>query len=71
MADTFQAYVVIIGSCDAGALVAHQLALAGKSVLILEAGPRLTRAEIVENFRNQTDKSECATNRSERIWSCI
>ncbi|MFB8828878.1 hypothetical protein ACE0DR_04890 [Azotobacter sp. CWF10] len=30
----------------AGALVAHQLALAGKDVLILEAGPRMARHEI-------------------------
>ena len=58
MTDTLEADVVIIGSGVAGGLVAHQLALAGKTVLILEAGPRLSRAEIVENFRNQPDKSD-------------
>ena len=58
MANTLQADVVVIGSGVAGGLVAHQLALAGKSVLILEAGPRLSRAEIVENFRNQPDNSD-------------
>ncbi|ANI31238.1 choline dehydrogenase [Yersinia entomophaga] len=58
MADTLQADVIVIGSGVAGGLVAHQLALAGKSVLILEAGPRLPRWEIVENFRNQPDKSD-------------
>lgn len=58
MAETLEADVVVIGSGIAGSLVAHQLALAGKSVLILEAGPRLSRAEIVENFRNQPNKAD-------------
>lgn len=49
---------VIVGSGVAGALIAHQLALAGKDVLILEAGPRLSRWEIVERFRNQPNKSD-------------
>ncbi|MFJ1299337.1 GMC family oxidoreductase [Pseudomonadota bacterium AL_CKDN230030165-1A_HGKHYDSX7] len=44
--------VVIIGSGVMGALVASRLARAGKSVTILEAGPRVTRPEIVERFRN-------------------
>lgn len=58
MADTLKADIVVIGSGVAGGLVAHQLAMAGKSVLVLEAGPRLSRWEIVENFRNQPDKSD-------------
>ena len=58
MTNTLDADVVVIGAGVAGGLVAHQLALAGKSVLILEAGPRLSRGEIVENFRNQPDKSD-------------
>jgi choline dehydrogenase-like flavoprotein len=33
-------------------LVAHELATAGLSVIILEAGPRVKRAEIVENYRS-------------------
>lgn len=50
--------VIVVGSGVAGALIAHQLALAGKSVLILEAGPKLERWEIVERFRNQPDKMD-------------
>ena len=50
------AEVVIVGSGVAGALIAHRLALAGKDVLLLEAGPRLTRWELVERFRNQANK---------------
>ncbi|MCM5704815.1 GMC family oxidoreductase [Larsenimonas salina] len=58
MATTHSADVVIVGSGVAGGLVAHQLALAGKSVLVLEAGPRYPRGDIVERFRNQTDKMD-------------
>ena len=47
-----QADIVVVGSGVAGALVAYELARAGKSVLMLEAGPRLPRWEIVERFRN-------------------
>jgi choline dehydrogenase-like flavoprotein len=56
MADTQQADVVVVGSGVAGAIVAHQLALAGKSVILLEAGPRMPRWQIVERFRNQPNK---------------
>ena len=49
---------VIVGSGVAGGLVANELARAGKDVLILEAGPRYTRAEIVERFRNQPNKMD-------------
>ena len=55
---TEQADVVVVGSGVAGAIVAHQMALAGKSVILLEAGPRMPRWETVERFRNQFDKSD-------------
>jgi choline dehydrogenase-like flavoprotein len=44
--------VVIIGAGVAGSLAALELAGSGLSVLVLDAGPRVTRGEIVENFRN-------------------
>ena len=50
--------LLVVGSGAAGSVMAAQAARAGKRVLILEAGPRLSRAEIVENFRNQADKSD-------------
>ena len=53
-----QADIVVVGSGVAGALVAYELARAGKSVLMLEAGPRVPRWEIVERFRNQADKMD-------------
>jgi choline dehydrogenase-like flavoprotein len=44
--------VVIVGAGVAGSLSALELARAGLSVLVLDAGPCVTRGEIVENFRN-------------------
>jgi choline dehydrogenase-like flavoprotein len=61
MANNPSADVVIVGSGVAGCLVAHQLALAGASVIILEAGPRLARWQIVENFRNSPAKGDFTT----------
>ena len=48
----YDADVIVVGSGALGANAAHQLAKAGKSVIILEAGVRIPRWKIVENFRN-------------------
>jgi glucose dehydrogenase len=45
-----QADVIIIGSGIAGALCAWRLAQHGVRVLVLEAGPRVERSQIVERF---------------------
>ncbi|WP_244816827.1 GMC family oxidoreductase [Caballeronia sp. Lep1P3] len=59
--------VVIVGSGVAGSLVAHRLAKAGASVIVLEAGPRLARWQIVENFRRAPEKRDpCAPYPLER-----
>lgn len=47
-----EADVVIVGSGVVGAMIADQLARQGHSVLILEAGPIVERAQVVDNFRN-------------------
>jgi choline dehydrogenase-like flavoprotein len=44
--------VVIVGSGVVGAMMADQLAGLGHAVLVLEAGPRIDRAQVVENWRN-------------------
>ncbi|WP_342628218.1 GMC family oxidoreductase [Nguyenibacter vanlangensis] len=46
--------VVVVGSGVVGALIAHQMAAAGRSVVVLEAGLRLKRSDIVENWRNMS-----------------
>lgn len=58
MATALSADIVIVGSGVAGALIAHQLAAAGASVLILEAGPEVPRWRIVENYRNNPAKDD-------------
>ena len=49
---------VVVGSGIVGSLVARKLAQAGASVLILEAGPRVTRGELVARFRNSPRRSD-------------
>lgn len=58
MAETLSADFVVVGSGIIGSLAARKLALAGASVIILEAGPRVTRAELVARFRNSTRRSD-------------
>ena len=52
MADNYGADVVIVGTGAVGCTVAEHALAAGFSVLMLEAGPRVQRWQIVENFRN-------------------
>ncbi|KQN44275.1 choline dehydrogenase [Serratia sp. Leaf50] len=44
--------VIVIGTGVVGCLIAEELLDAGHSVLMLEAGPRVERWQIVENYRN-------------------
>jgi fructose 5-dehydrogenase large subunit len=46
--------LVVVGSGVVGALIADQIIGSGRSVLVLEAGPRLDRAQVVENWRNMS-----------------
>jgi choline dehydrogenase-like flavoprotein len=52
----YRADIVIVGAGVAGLLVAWKLAQAGVKVLVLEAGPRVNRAEALENYRNAVAK---------------
>ena len=58
MADTLSADFVVIGSGIIGSLTALKLVQAGASVLILEAGPRVARDELVARFRNSPRRSD-------------
>lgn len=56
MSVTFDADLIVIGSGVMGGLIASAVAEAGKSVIVLEAGPRVTRREILETYRNSPVK---------------
>lgn len=58
MAEQLSADFVVIGSGIIGSTTAHQFLQRGASVIILEAGPRVTRDEIVARFRNSPRKSD-------------
>ncbi len=58
MAQQLSADFVVIGSGIIGSITALKFLARGASVLILEAGPRVTRGEIVARFRNSPRKSD-------------
>jgi choline dehydrogenase-like flavoprotein len=53
----YEADVVIVGAGVAGLLVAWKLAQANVDVLVLESGPRVDRAEAVQNYRSAVAKT--------------
>lgn len=53
----YTADVVIVGAGVAGLLVAWKLAAAGVDVLVLESGPRVNRAEALQNYRSAVAKT--------------
>ncbi|MEM6049870.1 GMC family oxidoreductase [Erwinia sp. P7711] len=67
--NSVDADVIIIGSGVMGGLVATQLAKAGKSVIIVEAGPRIKRQDIVERFRNSPFKMSLTNMKLQGVGS--
>jgi len=51
MNEKLSAQVVIVGSGVAGMFCAYRLAQAGVKVLVLEAGPRITRGAVIDGFK--------------------
>ena len=62
MSEQSSADVVVVGTGVVGCLIAEQLLDAGLSVLMLEAGPRVERWQIVENYRNLAPTSRLHFN---------
>src|SRR3954463_9579510 len=58
LVEPLSADVVVIGSGICGALTARKLARKGAYVLMLGAGPRVTRARLLANFRNSPRRSD-------------
>jgi choline dehydrogenase-like flavoprotein len=54
--ETITADVIVIGAGVAGGLTAWQLALAGHSVAVLDAGPVINRWSAVDRFRKNPEK---------------
>lgn len=69
MTTEFDADVIIVGSGMLGALAAERLAAKGKSVLMLEAGPRVPRKQLLEQFRNAPDKNDGNAFFPELAWA--
>lgn len=61
----YDADVIVVGSGLIGSVAAHNLARQGKSVIQLEAGPRVPRWKIVEGFRNSGNASSNGGNRNQ------
>lgn len=54
MSKHYDADVIVIGSGALGSNAATLLARSGKAVIILEAGEKIPRWKIVDNFRNSS-----------------
>jgi len=65
----YDADVLIVGSGICGATAAYRLAQKGKSVIMLEAGERVPRWKIVENFRNSGRKYDLNNPYPNRPWA--
>ena len=69
MAEQLSADFVVVGSGIIGSLTARKLVQAGASVIILEAGPRVTRAELVARFRNSASRSDWMSPYPSTPWA--
>ncbi|MBC2665438.1 GMC family oxidoreductase [Novosphingobium flavum] len=58
MSGDYDADVIVIGGGIVGAFVAERIALRGKSVMILEAGPRTSRWKMLQAFRTGANKND-------------
>jgi len=65
---TLEADIVIVGSGIAGAISAYKLAQKGLSVLVLEAGPRIERKDVVKQFQD-THKLDFSSGFPNEDWA--
>jgi choline dehydrogenase-like flavoprotein len=65
----YDADVIVVGSGALGANTANELARSGKSVIILEAGVRIPRWKIIDNFRNSSKKQNYNAPYPNEAWA--
>ena len=74
MANSNSADIVVVGSGVAGGLVAHQMALAGASVILLEAVPLITmQAQDIDSIMIAGEGSRVSLHKKGEQWekSCV
>ena len=69
MSSQMDADVVVVGAGILGGLAAERLAAKGRSVLILEAGPRVDRNSLLEKFRVEPNKNDQKAFYPEMAWA--
>jgi choline dehydrogenase-like flavoprotein len=69
MAETYDADVIVVGSGALGSNAAYELAKAGKSVILLEAGVRVPRWKIVQNSRNSSSHGDYNAPYPDAPWA--
>ena len=69
MTNYYDADVIVIGSGALGSNAATALAQQGKSVIILEAGEKIPRWKIVENYRNSSKKGNYNSPYPNEPWA--
>ncbi|WP_238393702.1 NAD(P)-binding protein [Serratia sp. 3ACOL1] len=69
MSKHYDADVIVIGSGALGSNAATLLARSGKAVIILEAGEKIPRWKIVENFRNSAKKANYNSPYPNEPWA--
>jgi len=69
MSDQLSADIVVIGSGICGLLTAQRLATQGASILVLEAGPRRERGDIVNSYLNGAYKGSWMNPYPPTAWA--
>ncbi|WP_321781875.1 GMC family oxidoreductase [Paraburkholderia sp. J94] len=69
MSTGFDADVIVIGSGAVGSNAAYELAKQGKSVILLEAGERMPRWKLIQNFHNTSRRKDNIAPFPNKPWA--
>ena len=65
----YDADVIVVGAGGLGASVALQIAKAGKSVIMLEAGPEIPNWKVIQNWRSSPRKDNFVAPYGDYPWA--